>query len=568
MTAGQQDRDKSTRKPDIFGTAGMLYSVCLKSLMLCRKGHRRHMKEESEMKMRWMPTLIAGLLTLTMAGCGGTPAATTTATTAGTTAAGAAATTAAETTTAAPQELRKIVLAFPTWTGAPADLQMIQDKMNEISVEKINIEAQLLVTDFASYRQQMTLMLTGSEPLDIFVTIGGLYTPSIMNGQLVDLEQDDLLNTYGSGIIEAVGQEYIDACRVNGILYGLPNNREFAQGRGCASVRTDLLEEIGYPVNKDVEIEKISLDQLNDIYAQIKAKHPELEIYRPTTGSMIQFSNVDALGGNNYGVAENYGAELKVVNLFETSFYKDYCARMFDYFQKGYISKDAATDTTAVGELVKNGVLASYTTGGKPGIKAQETQLCGKPMTIFQTMDDYISSSAIAGFPWAIANNTADPSAAMTYLNLLYTDVDMMNLISWGVEGTHYKVQDDGLINFADGVDAKTSGYNHSMGWMFPNQLITHVWSGNNPDVWNNIRTFNTDAKKSAALGFTFDSTNVSTELTSVQNVYEEYQKVVEYGMVDPATAIAEMNAKMMDSGLDKIIAEKQTQLDAWAAKK
>ena len=32
-----------------------------------------------------------------------------------------------------------------------------------------------------------------------------------------------------------------------------------------------------------------------------------------------------------------------------------------------YISADASTDTTAVGELVKAGTLMSYTTGGKPG---------------------------------------------------------------------------------------------------------------------------------------------------------------------------------------------------------
>jgi putative aldouronate transport system substrate-binding protein len=54
--------------------------------------------------------------------------------------------------------------------------------------------------------------------------------------------------------------------------------------------------------------------------------------------------------------------------------------------------------------------------------------------------------------------------------------------------------------------------------------------------------------------------------MTSAQNVYDEYQKSVEYGFVDPATGIDEMNAKMQKAGLDKIITEKQTQLDAWAA--
>ena len=78
--------------------------------------------------------------------------------------------------------------------------------------------------------------------------------------------------------------------------------------------------------------------------------------------------------------------------------------------------------------------------------------------------------------------------------------------------------------------------------------------------------TFNNEAIKSPALGFAFDSTKIATELTSVTNVYEEYQKSLEYGFVDPEVGIPEMLEKMNNAGLQKIIDEKQAQLDAWAA--
>ena len=464
-------------------------------------------------------------------------------------------------------DIKKIVVAFPTWTGAPKDLKIVQDAMNEITRKSIGVEAELLVTDFASYNQQMTLTLTGNEPLDVFITIGNLYVPSIQKGELINLEENDLLKTYGQGIIDAVGMTYIDACRVGGVLYGLPNNRDMAQGRGCASVRTDLLDQIGYQSKNTGEIEKVTLDELDNIYAQIYAANPGLEIYRSVTNSMAQFSNVDMLGGNAFGVLTDYGAKREVVNLFETQFYSDYCQRMWKMYNLGYISADSATDTTAVGELVKAGTLASYTTGGKPGIKQQETNLCGKPMTIFQTLGDYISSSAVAAFPWSIPLNCKDPVSAMKWLNEMYTNADLMNLISWGIKDVHYQVLDSGLIDYAPGVDATNSGYNHSMGWMFFNQFLTYVWNGNAPDVWDQIKKFNDNAYKSSALGFTFDPTNVSTEMTAVQNVYDEYQKSLEYGLVDPAVAIPEMNAKMKAAGIDNIIAEKQKQLNEWATK-
>ena len=181
-----------------------------------------------------------------------------------------------------------------------------------------------------------------------------------------------------------------------------------------------------------------------------------------------------------------------------------------------------------------------------------------------QTLDDYISSTSVASMPWTIPISAQHKEAAMKFLNECYTNADIANLLAWGIEGTHYKIGDDGLATYADGVDASNSGWNHSMGWMMPNQFLTHVWEGNDPDLWTEMKEFNTNAKVSKASGFSFDSTNVANELTAVQNVYNEYQTSVEYGFVDPETGIAEMNDKMMTAGLQKIIDEKKAQLAAW----
>ncbi len=468
-------------------------------------------------------------------------------------------------TVQADDDVQKVVLSFFTWTGAPVDTQLVQDAMNEITREKIGIEVELQISDFASYQQNMTLALSGGEQIDIMVNLSSTYSNFAQQGYFMDLEEDGLLETYGHGIIEVMGQDNIDACRIGGVLYGLPNNRDLAQGRGCAAIARKYLEGIGYEIDDSVEIMKITLEKLNDIYSKLHETYPDLEVYRPITTSMQQFSNVDLLGGNAFGVLLNNGENLTVENLFTSDFYKDYCERIYTYNQDGYISQDAATDTTAVGELVKAGTLMSYTTGGKPGIKVQETGLSGQEMVIFQTMDNYISSTAIAQFPWAVPINTEDAAAAVTYLNELYTNAELQNLLAWGIEGTHYVLNEDGLATYPEGVDASNSGYNHSMGWLMPNQFLTHVWEGNSPTLWEEMKEFNTSAVVSSASGFIFNSENVLNELTAVQNIYNEYQASIEYGFVDPETGIAEMNEKMMNAGLQKIIDEKQAQLDAWA---
>lgn len=194
--------------------------------------------------------------------------------------------------------------------------------------------------------------------------------------------------------------------------------------------------------------------------------------------------------------------------------------------------------------------------------------MTGTPMVLVQTLDSFMPGSSVAAMPWTIPINSKDPEKTMEYLNLLYTNPDMMNLLAYGIEGDHYVEKADGTIGFPEGLDSKNSGYNLNMTWLLPNEFITKVWEGNELSVWKDTRKFNENAKKSAALGFTFDNAKVATEITAVQNVYDEYRKVLENGVVDPDKYLPEMNAKLDAAGIDVIIQEKQRQLDEWAAKK
>lgn len=168
--------------------------------------------------------------------------------------------------------------------------------------------------------------------------------------------------------------------------------------------------------------------------------------------------------------------------------------------------------------------------------------------------------------PWVIPSNTVDATAAMKLMNEFYTDPDIANLLVYGIKDEHYKVMEDGCAQYI--TDSNGSTAYATLNWMAPDQFLTYVSEGNSPTLWDEMKAFNTDSKKSKALGFTFDGTSVSTEIAAVQSVYDEYQKSVEYGFVDPTVAIPEMDKKMMDAGLQKIIDEKQSQLDAWAAQK
>lgn len=205
----------------------------------------------------------------------------------------------------------------------------------------------------------------------------------------------------------------------------------------------------------------------------------------------------------------------------------------------------------------------AYGTGGKPGSRAQESVGCGRDMTIFQTREDYVASSSIASYPWTIPITTVDPKASMILMNELYTNAELADLIIYGIEGRHYEMTGDGLLDAGAGTNPDDYS---TLGWLYPNQFASTVPVGNSADLWEQTEKFNNEARKSPATGFAFDSTVIATELTAVSNVYSEYQRSLEFGFVDPETVIPEMLEKLNAAGLQKIIEEKQAQLDAWAA--
>ena len=98
-----------------------------------------------------------------------------------------------------------------------------------------------------------------------------------------------------------------------------------------------------------------------------------------------------------------------------------------------------------------------------------------------------------------------------------------------------------------------------------PNQYITGVWKGNAADIYEQTEKFNDESTKSLAMGFTFDNSSVMAEYTALTNVYNEYVNQIILGFVEPESAIAEMNEKLYDAGLQKYMDAKQEALNQWA---
>ncbi len=469
-------------------------------------------------------------------------------------------------------EYPKVVIAYMNWVGPPKGIERISEKMSEITREKVGVEVELQIMDAASYAQNMNLMLASGEKIDLFNAVSVGFMPCVNKGYLMDLEEDDLLSKYGQDIIAAFQPIELNGCRVDGTLYGVPVKKDDGCGEFGFSIRQDLLDEIGYDYASmyegDDEIIYTDLDEIEGILTQLHDAHPEMDTFFMDVSSVVpQCLAVDGVGGDYFGVLiEDPVNSLEITDMFTSDAYMDLCRRMYKWNQMGFFSKDALTETLATTALVKAGSLCAYKTATKPGIRQQESNLCGTPMVIFQVGPDFKRSSTYNLMPWVMNQNCEDPVAAMQVLNLLYSDPELSTLFCWGEEGVEWVETEDGHITFPEGIDAQNSEYFNNVNWELCNQFIARIWEGDQLDIWEKMQKFNDESLASKAMGFTWDNSDYTSEFTALTNVYAEYQAQLELGFVDPDVVIPEMEERLKAAGLEEYMQAKQDALDAWAA--
>lgn len=441
----------------------------------------------------------------------------------------------------------------------------VTDAINAYLEEKLNINVNITFISYGNYTQQTNLMLSAGEGIDVFPVYMTPLTTVADNGQILPL--NDLLAKYGQGIVEQIGQEFIDCGKVGDEIFGLTTGRDLAAAYGF-EMRKDICDKYG------IDYENITtLEQLHDALMIVHENEPNLVCVVPSNGELVRNWGWDPLGDAStpLGVLMDMGQSDTVVNLFETDFYKEFVTTMRQWYNEGLIMADAVSNTENVGTMMGAGTAFGGFMNLKPYFNVQETTNYGTEIVVSEIVPAFSCTSNVSMATWAIASSTEHPEACMKLLNLMYTDPTLMNLMIYGLEGEHYVVKGDAsngqkIIGYPDGIDATTTTYRPSGGWLWCNQFVGHVWEGNPADYWDVTRAFNNTAVKSNAFGFTWDSSGVRNQVTACTNVMQKYHQALMCGAVDPEETLPKFNQELKDAGIDDIIADKQAQYDAWRA--
>lgn len=276
----------------------------------------------------------------------------------------------------------------------------------------------------------------------------------------------------------------------------------------------------------------------------------------------------DPLSDANYlGVLMDQENDTTITNFFASDWYKDTTTMLYDWYQKGYISKDAGTDTENWRTVCKAGNLFSLFFAYHPGTPVEFKSSTGYDFEIVPFRDYPIKNcQTYNGIIYSIAQNSENPEKTMETLDYIYGSPEIMNLLNWGEEGVDYVIEDEenGIINYPEGVTADNVGYSLNLGWELPNQFIAHKWTGSDPQLWEKMEEFNDSAKESKAVGFCFDNTQYESQVAALANVVKQYTGSLNSGSADPETYLPEFLDALQAAGIDEIIQAKQEQFDKW----
>ena len=472
----------------------------------------------------------------------------------------------ANTTAAADNgEYEQLTLVLSLNGTEPADKDMVAEEISKITREKIGAEVKIKFISGSAYADQMNLMISSEEDVDlVYTSASANNTGMANNGAFYEL--NDLLDQYGSGIVEAVGQEVIDACAIDGKIYLIPTVKETAQGAAIGA-RADIMKELG------VDPEDIhTIDDFEALLRKVKEAYPDMIPYLPG-GNIESAIGLTVLNGkdrlvDSMGVLTDLtGENTTLENIFASDEYKEFVTRMHRWYEDGLIGADVLTQVKEISSLNQAGRLFASANLQKPDQAKIMTQNTGYEMCMI-TFDDIpviSDTNTLMATTFAIPYYAKNPQKSMEFLNLMYSDADIANLLGLGVENVHYVLNDDGTARFADGLTVTTTGYYYYQ--QIPaigNEFLVHPWEGNDPDIWEQYGDFNASGTISPARGFVFDSSPVKTQHAAVKNVFDEFRPSLEYGVADPETALPEFLDKLEAAGLSDVIAEKQTQFDAW----
>ena len=469
-------------------------------------------------------------------------------------------------------ELVEIVWQWPSTGNTGTGFQAVEDALNAMMEKDIGVHVTLYPVTFSNMANQTAMDVSAGEQVDLVLSVGTGVGSLVSNGFIEPL--DDIIEEHGAAILEKcdVG---IAGGYYNGQLYGIPNAYILGQSYGFMA-RKDLLDKYNIEVDEN---KLYTWDEYEEIFATVKAGEgdgffcmiPDATSEAPLHRCAFEYDRLGGTIGSGVLMLNESFEDLTVKNMFETEAYADYAKRMYDWAQKGYISKDASTKTESPQVMIAGGNYLGMFYWTTPGAAEDVSVQTGTEMVSLHCIAPYTPTDEFNNILWSVPITSVNPAKAVEALNYIYEHNEAAWLLQFGIEGETYEIieeADEGKVFRYLSSDITALPYYQDYG-VYGDRLAWPVAEGKAVDSNARLREFSEsipESRRSPAMGYCFNYENVATEYSAVAAVIAQYVPSINCGVIDPDKNLQEFRDALKAAGIDKVIEENQRQMDEWAA--
>ena len=323
---------------------------------------------------------------------------------------------------AADDELVEIVWQWPG--SAREGLQEVEDALNEMLEKDIGVHVTLYPC--VDWDTQLALDVAADVQVDLCLSLSTAKVGEKADDNLI-LPLDDIIEEYGAEIIADNGNNFM-AGYYDGKVYAMPTAWKTCETYGIYLDKA-MCNKYGYYFEDSVEAGTggHTLEEIEEIFAAVKAGEGDAYYcFAPWPNDTVFYKCVfeyDPLAGGSVAsgvlmLNESF-ENTTIENLFETETFEEYARKMYEWQQKGYISKDAATIDSHSDFMQSGTCLACfYWSKNYDQILDASSSYLGTEVYRLNLTPSYKASPSTIG--WSVPVTSVNPQKAVETLNYIY----------------------------------------------------------------------------------------------------------------------------------------------------
>jgi len=442
----------------------------------------------------------------------------------------------------------EIVLKWYIPNSDLEDLDMVMEEFNKRLYEKAGFKLELRTIPQDDYADKMMMNLSSGEDFDLmFVGWLNPYARMVESDYLYDITE----MVENSPIKDTMPQYVWEGTRINDRIYAVPNYQVLFE-QHAVKVRKDLVDKY----NLDISTIKKTED-IEPFLKLIQENEPDLYPFRinfheTSFGKLVSDERQCEWASELVRVFVNEDGDVECIPFYEDMDYVDCIYKLREWYEKGYIRKDAANisnDDEDFGNQKYAVSMDHYKPGGLVDFyRRYDFEVVEIPVT-----ERFVGSGAQNAATIAINKKSKHPEEAFKLIEIINTDKELYNMLVFGLEGVHYDKIGENRIHI------KEDGKHVIQAWKVGNQFNAYLIDNQDEKDWDNTKKGNEESKITKLNGFFVDNSKIKRENNQVWNVFEKY-RVMFTGAVDLDDIWDTMISELEQAGIRKICEETERQ--------